>query len=101
MRRVSASTVRELRPTDTYRATEIDRHSIDDLRNVVRAAVARFAGHYHFRTAALQDAKAHSPQVMAAEFAQFIEPLLPQPLAQPSPTANTGTPSTGPELDKK
>ena len=36
MRRDNDSRVRELRPTDTYRATEIDRLSIDDLRKVYR-----------------------------------------------------------------
>lgn len=78
-----------------------DPDSPEDLRNVVRAAVATFARSHHYRVAAQQDAAAHSPKVMAAAFAQFIEPLLPQPLAQSSPSANTGTPSTGPELDKK
>jgi len=74
-----------------------DPHSTDDLRAVVRAAVADFAGRFHFRKAALQDAKAHSPDVMASAFAQFIEPLLPPP----SPVANSGTPLAQPEFDQK
>jgi glycosyltransferase involved in cell wall biosynthesis len=71
--------------------------STDDLRDVVRRAVADFAGKYHFRKAAQQDAKAHSAQVMAAEFAQFIGPLLPAP----SPVANSGTPVAQQEFDQK
>jgi glycosyltransferase involved in cell wall biosynthesis len=74
-----------------------DPDSTDDLREVVRAAVTRFAGSYHFRKAALQDAEAHSPDVMAAEFARFIEPLLPPP----SPIANTGTLVPQEEFDQK
>jgi len=74
-----------------------DPDSTDDLRDVVRAAVARFAGSYHFRKAALQDAEAHSPDVMAAEFARFIEPLLPTA----SPVANSGTPVAQEEFDQK
>lgn len=53
--------------------------SSDDLRDVVRAAVADLAGNEQVRRAALRDAEAHAPEVMAAEFARFIEPLLPLP----------------------
>lgn len=74
-----------------------DPYSTRDLRDVVRSAVADFAGKYHFRKAALLDAEAHSPQVMAAKFARFVEPLL----TVASPVANTGTPVTAPEFDQK
>lgn len=56
-----------------------DPDSRDDLRDVVRAAVADFAGNEQVRQVALRDAEAHAPEVMAAEFARFIEPLLPLP----------------------
>lgn len=78
-----------------------DPESPADLRKEVRAAVAAFARSPHFRVAAQQDAAAHAPKIMAAAFAQFIEPLLPEPSAPSSPVANTGTPAIGPELDKK
>lgn len=74
-----------------------DPYSTKDLRDVVRSAVADFARSFHFRKAAQQDAKAHSPQVMAAEFARFLEPLLPPT----SPVANNGTPVAEPEFDQK
>ncbi len=74
-----------------------DPYSQDDLRDVVRAAVAKFAGTFHLRKAAVQDAAAHAPHVMAAEFAEFIEPLLPVD----SPTANSGTAAPEPEFDQK
>jgi len=71
--------------------------STENLRDVVRSAVADFARSFHFRKAAQQDAMAHSPQVMAAEFARFVEPLLPSS----SPVANNGTPAPEPEFDQK
>lgn len=74
-----------------------DPASTQDLRDVVRGAVADFAGSYHFRKAALQDAEAHSPQVMAAEFARFVDPLL----TPASPVANSGTPVAAQEFDQK
>ena len=74
-----------------------DPASTRDLRDVVRRAVADFAGSYHFRKAALQDAEAHSPQAMAAEFARFVDPLL----TPTSPVANIGTPVAAQEFDQK
>jgi len=74
-----------------------DPDSSEDLRDVVRKAVADFARSFHFRTAAQQDAVAHSPQFMAAEFARFLDPLLPSA----SPVANNGTPVAEPEFDQK
>jgi glycosyltransferase involved in cell wall biosynthesis len=71
--------------------------STEDLRNTVRIAVADFARSPHFRKAAQQDAVAHSPDVMAAEFVRFVEPLLPST----SPVANIGTPEPEPEFDQK
>lgn len=71
--------------------------STENLRHVVRSAVADFARSFHFRKAAQQDAMAHSPQVMAAEFARFVEPLL----LSSSPVANNGTPAAEPEFDQK
>jgi len=72
-------------------------NSTDSLGAVVRTAVADFARSPHLRKAAQQDAIAHAPHVMAAEFARFVEPWLPSS----SPVANNGTPAAEPEFDQK
>jgi glycosyltransferase involved in cell wall biosynthesis len=78
-----------------------DPYSVDDLRRVVRTAVADFGRSPHFRKAAQQDAAAHAPHIMATEFARFVDPLLPQQSAPSSPVANSGTPVVEPEFDQK